>query len=125
MSSSDRVPVLFLSAPRGWTVYVRYEGDDVYLVHGSRGGSGRRTSMRFLSRDAAAEYLQSLLPSRDVEMALYSVLERGVHHESFDAYNDAANASSSLELLGEDDADTGFDALRGCLLLLRDGRCLT
>ena len=121
--SLSRVPVLYLAAPRGgWAAYARYEGDDVYVVHAGRGG--RRASMRFLSRDAAAEYLQSLLPSRDVEMALISARERDLDQESFSCYHEAVDANSAQELIGADDADGDFDSIRRYLLLLRDGRCL-
>ena len=121
--SNDRTPVLFLAAPRGgWSAYARYEGDDVYVVHAGRGH--RRASMRFLSRDAAAEFLQSLLPSRDVEMALFTILDRDLDDEGFVAYHAAADLSSTQELFGDNDAASDYESLRGYLLLLRDGRCL-
>ena len=122
--SSERVPILFL-APHGgdgWKTYTRYEGDDVYVVHAcSVKDDGRQSTMHFLSRDAAVEYLRWLVPSRDVELALLAAPSSQLRKESFAAYDDAARTSQ--EFIGEDFASNDSETLRGCLLLLRDGRC--
>ena len=120
---NDPVLLLYLShARRGWSVYVRYAGDDVYVLHGE--SERRSANLRFLSRAATAEYLAALFPAKGLELALMTVSSAGLDRETFGAYQRAENAPTSTELLGDDDASCSYDDLMSYLMILRDARCL-
>ena len=115
-------PMLFLtSREAGWTSYVRYDGDDEYMIHCSRGRGRRDVSLRFLSREAAAEYLVTIYPDRVAEAAI--LLTDMPREEDFTAYDEVASKSSCKEVYGEDVARCCFRDVMRLLLILRDGRC--
>ena len=120
--TAARVPVLVLSAPQGWCAYVRYDGDDQYILHCQRGR--RSAALRLLSRGAAAEYLSMIMSTRELEMALLEVSSEELERETFGAYARAEDAPDTAELFGSDRARCGYEEAMNYLLLLRDVRSL-
>ena len=112
---------------KDWTIYIRYEGDDVYVLYGRRNccKKHKAVKMQFTSPLSLTKFLMKAMDidNSSISITLYGENDKVLNDNTYNNYNQRRNnkqQNHNNELFGYDNVILKENEIMDLLLILQD-----